>query len=70
MHKLGDDVFIYDTCSFASTIVKIENNKIGVPYGNGKLLIWYDLNSPKVEDWSDDKMGWVTIPYDFRIKGK
>lgn len=64
MYKVGDDVFVFDTCSFASTITEIKDGKIGLPFSD--FVSWYDIDSPKVEPYSDEKFQSVWQAVDYR----
>ena len=70
MLKIGNDVFIADTCSFASTITEIKDNKICVPFAD--IFVWYESDSWKVKEYTDEKinatLNEVMFARDYRIK--
>ena len=53
MFNIGDDVFVCDTCSFASTITEIKDGKLGVIFDD--FITWYDIDSWKVELYDTNK---------------
>jgi len=64
--NIGDDIFIFDTCSFAATITEIKDDKIGILRND--LLCWYKIDSCKVEPYSDERFLSTMWAKDYRIK--
>lgn len=67
MFKVGDDVFVFDTCSFASTITSIQNGKIWVQCNT--TMCCYDIDSWKIEPYTDERFASVLWAQDYR-RGK
>ncbi len=67
MFKVGDEVFIFDTCSFASTITWIQDGKIWVQCNTN--MCCYDIDSGKVEPYTDERFLSVRWALDCR-RGK